>query len=99
MVASRNLIDFPAGLGLQLMRHCIDLASSFSMEEIYLSTKNKMGFYSKLGFSDCSPVSILTKVNAMFRGKDLLGEGGPSPPGITWMRRELEVGSCGIAIC
>ena len=72
------------------MKHCIELATSLSMQEIFLSTKDKTGFYAKLGFVESFPVSILSKVNALFRGKHFLDTSVARTPGITWMSRKLE---------
>ena len=93
----RLLIEFTnrniPGLGLKLMKHCLDLADSLSMDEIFLSTKDKMGFYAKVGFVDGFPVSILSKVNAMFRGKHFLDKSVAKTDGVTWMSRKLVVDS------
>ena len=72
------------------MRHCLELAASLSKEEIFLSTKDKMGFYGKLGFVESFPVSILSKVNVMFRGKHFLDKTQSKTPGITWMSLKLD---------
>ena len=83
-------VFFVSGLGLKLMRHCLELAASLSMKEIFLSTKDKMGFYGKLGFVESFPVSILSKVNVMFRGKHFLDKTQSKTPGITWMSLKLD---------
>ena len=61
------------------------------MTEMFLSTKDKMGFYAKLGFVESFPVSILSKVNAMFRGKHFLDKSAAGTDGVTWMSCKLDV--------
>ena len=77
------------GYGSTLMQHCIKLASSLSMEELYLSTKDKMGFYARLGFTSSTAVSILSKVNVIFRGKHSLVTASAGLPGVEWMSKDL----------
>ena len=78
-----------------LMEHCLKYAASLSMKQMFLSTKDKMGFYAKLGFSNSIPVSVLTKANALFRGKHILDpKQETSILGTIWMSKHIGNEQC-----
>lgn len=52
------------GYGTYLMQKAEDYCKTFlNLKTIYLSTKDQQGFYSKLGYSICNPISIYGKTN------------------------------------
>ena len=54
-----------------MMRHCMNMAIKTQKVRLYLSTHDQSKFYSKLGFEPSCAVSILTKVNKIFRGRNM----------------------------
>lgn len=81
------------GFGAVLMRHCMNMATNTGKVRLYLSTHDQSKFYSKLGFQPSCAVSILTKVNKIFRGRNF-----EMPPAIVksgdimWMCKDLVEG-------
>ncbi|GFG28410.1 hypothetical protein Cfor_11338 [Coptotermes formosanus] len=60
------------GLGKFLMTKSEDHARRQGMETLYLYTKDKQGFYSKIGYTECEPVQIY--------GQHVLGQNSKNVP-------------------
>lgn len=103
------------GLGSYLMKKAEEYCeSTLRLERIYLSTKDQVSFYSKLGYCMCEPVSIygsFTPIAATYEPKlvggddlDLKSGGsvlrcGPSPPPLPLPTTNLSNGQRKVYMC
>ena len=71
----------------------MNMAIKTQKVRLYLSTHDQSKFYSKLGFEPSCAVSILTKVNKIFRGRNMEMPSAVMKSGdIMWMCKDLVEG-------
>jgi len=87
------------GYGRIIMQLTEEIAVKMGLEALYLSTKDKQGFYSHLGFTNCDPVTCLGASGRLLKQEELGGllrifggKGNQDTEQLTWMMKSLKCG-------